>query len=226
MRATSSAAPSSSTPRRITLARVATWLLVATGPGAALAAEPASQPPAQPVQTILLRAVTVTHDLDRSLLFYRDILGQQLMELNRLDTERSRRWLDIGPRAEVWFASLRGQGEYAGGAVTGGRIAFIGIRDPDARPEDRAPAAGRKGRQGDAILPHRVSNLDELMARLRRNGFEVLVPPTTSSSGLSRSAMVFDPNGKIVELFELFSPPATPVMAAPATPTSAGAGVK
>lgn len=213
-------------PCRLRLAPAAAWLLLACAPPAALAAEPASQSPGPPVQTILLRAVTVTHDLERSLLFYRDILGQQLMELNRLDTERSRRWLDIGPRAEVWFASLRGQGEYAGGAVTGGRIAFIGIRDPDARPEDRAPAAGRKGRQGDAILPHRVSNLDELMARLRRNGFEVLVPPTTSSSGLSRSAMVFDPNGKIVELFELFSPPATPVMAPARAPAAPGGSVK
>jgi catechol 2,3-dioxygenase-like lactoylglutathione lyase family enzyme len=171
---------------------------------------PAAQRPAPPVQSLLLRSVTVTHDLDRSLLFYRDILGQELVELNRLDTARSQRWLDIGPRAEVWFASLRGRGEYAGGVVTGGRIAFIGIKDPDARPEDRTPARGRKGRQGDTILPHRVSNLDEILLRLQKHGFEVLVPPSTSSTGLSRSGMVFDPNGKIVELFELFSPPATP----------------
>ncbi len=191
---------------------------------AAVSAAPAvsADKPVAPVQSILLRAVTVTYDLDRCLLFYRDILGQELMELNRLDTTRSQRYLEIGPRAEVWFASLRGRGEYAGGAVTGGRIAFIGLKDPDASPEARAPIKGRKGRQGDAILPHRVSNLDEIMARLQRNGFEVLVPPTVSSTGLSRSAMVFDPNGKIVELFELFAPPATPPYptpaAAPGTP--------
>ncbi len=176
-----------------------------------------------PVQSILLRAVTVTYDLDRSLLFYRDILGQELMELNRLDTTRSQRYLEIGPRAEVWFASLRGRGEYAGGAVTGGRIAFIGLKDPDASPEARAASKGRKARQGDAILPHRVSNLDEIMTRLQRNGFDVLVPPTVSSSGLSRSAMVFDPNGKIVELFELFAPPATPPYPPPAATAAPGA---
>jgi hypothetical protein len=42
-----------------------------------LSAAPAeAQPgPAADVQSLLLRAVTVTYDLDRSLLFYRDILG-------------------------------------------------------------------------------------------------------------------------------------------------------
>ena len=185
-------------------------LLAIVGPVPICLAADVPAKPDTPLQTQLLRAVTVTYALDRSLIFYRDILGQQLMELNQLDTVRSQRYLDIGPRAEVWFASLKGSGEYAGGSVTGGRIAFIGIKDPDARAEDRTPARGRRGRQGDAILPHRVSNLDEIMRRLQRAGFETLVPPTTSSSGLSRSAMVFDPNGKIVELFELFSPPATP----------------
>jgi catechol 2,3-dioxygenase-like lactoylglutathione lyase family enzyme len=195
----------------------------AAAPRATVAPATAAAEASRPVQSLLLRAVTVTYDLERSLLFYRDILGQELMELNRLDTARSQRYLDIGPRAEVWFASLRGRGEYAGGAVTGGRIAFLGIRDPDARPEDKRPATGRRGRQGDAVLPHRVSNLDEIMARLARNGFEVLVPPTVSSSGLSRSAMVFDPNGKIVELFELFAPPPTPPLSgsAMAAPTAA-----
>jgi hypothetical protein len=38
--------------------------------------------------------------------------------------------------------------------------------------------------------------------------------------------MVFDPNGKIVELFELFSPPATPVMAPAPPPAAPGGSVK
>ncbi len=61
----------------------------------------------------------------------------------------------------------------------------------------------RRGSQGDTILPHRVKGLDQIYARLQAAGFEVLLAPRTSGTGLSRNMMVFDPNGNIVELFEL-----------------------
>ncbi|MCU0759056.1 MAG: VOC family protein [Steroidobacteraceae bacterium] len=186
-------------------------LALATGPGPAGAqVAPAPAPPE--VQSLLLRTVTITDDLERCLLFYRDILGQELVELRRLDTARSRGWLELGPRAEVWFAVLRGSGEYAGGPVTGGRIAFLGIRDPDASPRAaRPPPRPVKGRPGDLVLPHRVANLAEIERRLAQHGFPVLVPAATSSTGLSRSMMVMDPHGRIVELFEMAgAPPTTP----------------
>jgi catechol 2,3-dioxygenase-like lactoylglutathione lyase family enzyme len=189
-----------------------------TAPATTAAPAPASTATASEpdVQSLLLRTVTITDDLERCLLFYRDILGQELVELRRLDTARSRAWLDLGPRAEVWFAVLRGSGEYAGGPVTGGRIAFLGIRDPDAAPAARRlPAQAAKGRPGGLVLPHRVANLAEIERRLARHGFPVLVPAATSSTGLSRSMMVMDPHGRIVELFEMAgAPPTTPPRAA------------
>jgi catechol 2,3-dioxygenase-like lactoylglutathione lyase family enzyme len=167
-----------------------------------LAAKGAAQaPPAADVQSILLRAVTVTYDLERSLLFYRDILGQEVVEDVPLSTERSRTWVDVSADAELRFVVLRGRAEYPGGPIAGGRIAFIGVREPDGR---RPPArANRRGTQGDLILPHRVRGLDAIYERLQREGFEILFAPRASSTGLSRTMMVFDPNGHIVELFEL-----------------------
>lgn len=154
------------------------------------------------VQSLLLRAVTVTYDVERSLLFYRDILGQEVVEDVPLSAERSRAWLDISPRAEVRHLILRGQGEYPGGPIAGGRISFISIKEPDGRKP--APAhPNRRGSQGDTILPHRVKGLDQIYARLQAEGFEVLFAPRTSGTGLSRNMMVFDPNGNIVELFEM-----------------------
>ena len=184
-------------------------LLVVFAVSASLAtAQPAPTPtasvatPAPAVQSLLLRAVTVTYDLERSLLFYRDILGQEVVEDVPLETERARAWLDCSPKAQVRHLILRGTGEYPGGSIAGGRISFISVKEPDGRKP--APAhPNRRGSQGDTILPHRVKGLDQIYAKLQAAGFEVLFAPRTSGTGLSRNMMVFDPNGNIVELFEM-----------------------
>lgn len=156
----------------------------------------------KPTQSILLRAVSVTYDLERSLLFYRDILGQEIVEDSPLDAERSATWLNVSPQAKIRFVVLRGKGEYPGGPITGGRIAFIAIDDP-VHSGRSIKEANRRGVHGDMILPHRVANLDGIVARLKAAKFEFLFEPRVSATGLSRNCMVFDPNGHIVELFEL-----------------------
>jgi catechol 2,3-dioxygenase-like lactoylglutathione lyase family enzyme len=163
------------------------------------AAAPATE---QPTQSILLRAVSITYDLGRSLLFYRDILGQDLIEDNSLNAERSASWLEVSPQAKIRFVVLRGKAEYPGGPITGGRIAFIAIDDP-AHPRSSIKPSNHRGVHGDMILPHRVANLDGIVRRLHAAGFEFLFEPRVSPSGLSRNCMVYDPNGHIVELFEL-----------------------
>jgi len=167
-------------------------------------AEPpaASAAPEKPTQSILLRAVSVTYDIDRSLLFYRDILGQEVVEDAQLNPERAATWLDVSPQAKVRFVVLRGKAEYPGGPITGGRIAFIAIDDP-AHPRGSVKKANHRGVHGDMILPHRVANLDGIVRRLKESGFEFLFEPRVTPTGLSRNCMVYDPNGHIVELFEL-----------------------
>ena len=176
--------------------------LHAADAAAALQVPTASAPPAAAdVQSLLLRAVSVTYDLERSLLFYRDILNQEVVEDATLSTERAQTWLDITPQAQVRFVVLRGRGEYPGGPIAGGRIAFIGIREPNRKAAAAQP--NRRGSQGDMILPHRVKGLDSIYAKLQTAGFEILFAPRVTPTGLSRNMMVFDPNGHIVELFEM-----------------------
>jgi catechol 2,3-dioxygenase-like lactoylglutathione lyase family enzyme len=158
--------------------------------------------PEKPTQSILLRAVSVTYDIDRSLLFYRDILGQEVVEDAQLNPERAATWLDVSPKAKVRFVVLRGKAEYPGGPITGGRIAFIAIDDP-AHPRSSVKTTNHRGVHGDMILPHRVANLDGIVRRLKESGFEFLFEPRVTPTGLSRNCMVYDPNGHIVELFEL-----------------------
>lgn len=186
---------------------LAASLLVTAGSVLVVRDAHSAEPPPARVQSQLLRTVTVTYDLERSLLFYRDILGQQVIEDAPLDAARSASWLDLGPKAEVRFVVLRGSAEYPGGPIMGGRIAFLGIRDPD-RPPEKFRRPNRKGMHGDIVLPHRVQNLDLIYERLSKQGFEILFAPRVTPSRMSRNMMVFDPNGHIVELFELFKPAA------------------
>jgi catechol 2,3-dioxygenase-like lactoylglutathione lyase family enzyme len=156
----------------------------------------------KPTQSILLRAVSITYDLERSLVFYRDILGQDVLEDVPLSAERAASWLEVSPQAKIRFVVLRGKGEYPGGPIAGGRIAFIAIDDPE-HPPGSVKKINRRGVHGDVILPHRVANLDGIVRRLKAEKFEFLFEPRVSPTGLSRNCMVFDPNGHIVELFEL-----------------------
>jgi catechol 2,3-dioxygenase-like lactoylglutathione lyase family enzyme len=167
------------------------------GPAFAAAAEKA------PVQSLLLRSVTVTCKLDASIAFYRDILGQEVIEDAPQDAAKASAFLDVRPTSRVRFVILKGSAVYPGGEIIGGRIAFMGIDDPEAPACKSAPAANHRGRQGDGIHPHRVANIDEIARRARAQGVEILFGPRRSGTGLSRNMMMFDPNGRIVEVFEL-----------------------
>ena len=154
------------------------------------------------VQSLMLRGVIVSYRPEASLMFYRDILGQEVVEEHVLDTERSKTYLDVSSDAKIVHLIFRGSAEYPGGPITGGRMSLITIEDP-ARPY--TPAKNRRGQHGDVIFPHRVANLDEIYRRIQAAELEVLYSPRVSSTGRSRTMMVYDPNGKIIELFELFS---------------------
>ena len=66
-----------------------------------------------PVQSLVLRAVTVTCKLEESITFYRDIMGQEVM----LDepTGRSFKYLGIDENTQVRFVIMRGSAVYPGG---------------------------------------------------------------------------------------------------------------
>ncbi len=154
------------------------------------------------VQSLMLRGVIVTHNAQASLEFYRDVLGQEVVEEHELDAERSQAYLAVSPEAKVVHFIFKGSAEYPGGPITGGRMSLITVDDPTRSPE---PVQNRRGDHGDVIFPHRVENLDEIYRRIQAAKLEVLYPPRVSSTGRSRTMMVYDPNGKIIELFELFT---------------------
>ncbi|MDX2223333.1 MAG: VOC family protein [Rhodospirillaceae bacterium] len=164
----------------------------------------AAEAEAARVQSILLRSVTVTCKLDDSIAFYRDVLGQEVIEDVRQNGAGAAKYLDVSPNAEVRFVVMKGSAVYPGGEIIGGRVAFMGINDPDGKAcKDQDATANRKGVHGSHIHPHRVANIDEIARRAKAKGVEILFGPGPSGSRMSRSMMMFDPNGRIVEVFEI-----------------------
>lgn len=159
---------------------------------------------AEDVQSLLLRSVTVTCKLEESVAFYRDILGQEVITDQAVDAKAAGRYLDVSPLAKVRFVVLKGSGVYPGGEIIGGRVAFMGIDDKKSPAcRDTVFERNRKGGQGSHIHPMRVSNIDEIERRAKAKGVEILFGPKPSESKLSRNMMMFDPNGVIVEVFEV-----------------------
>ena len=156
------------------------------------------------VQSMLLRSVTVTCKLEESIAFYRDILGQEVMEDGIQSPEGAMRFLDTNPTSKVRFVIMRGSGVYPGGEIIGGRVAFMGIEDLKAPAcKDIAKLKNQRGVQGSEIHPHRVANIDEIAKRAKAKGVEILFGPKVSGTRLSRNMMMYDPNGRIVEVFEV-----------------------
>ncbi len=153
-------------------------------------------------QSLLLRSVAVTCKVEESITFYRDVMGQQIIEDVTFEGSGIQKYIDVADGGKVRFVIMGGSGVYPGGQVVGGNIAFMGIVDPDD-PACSGEVVNRRGRQGSTILPHRVSNIEEIAKRAEAAGHKILFDVKASGTGLSRNMMLFDPNGNIVEVFQI-----------------------
>ncbi|NKB43068.1 MAG: hypothetical protein GKS03_02200 [Alphaproteobacteria bacterium] len=153
-------------------------------------------------QSLLLRSVAVTCKVEESIAFYRDIMGQEVIEDQTFTGSGIQKYIDVEDGGAVRFVIMGGSGKYPGGQVVGGNIAFMAIVDTDD-PACSGDVENRRGRQGSTILPHRVSNIDEIAKRAKAAGHEILFDVKASGTGLSRNMMLFDPNGNIVEVFQI-----------------------
>ncbi len=153
-------------------------------------------------QSLLLRAVTVTCKIEESIAFYRDVMGQSIIEDVTFSGPGVQKYIDVQDGGDVRFVIMGGTGVYPGGMVVGGNVAFMAIVD-DSDPACNEPIENHPGRQGSMILPHRVSDIDEIAKRAKAAGHEILFDVKASGTGLSRNMMLYDPNGNIVEVFEI-----------------------
>ena len=142
--------------------------------------------------------VTVS-DMDRSIAFYRDVLGLKFTgELLMQDAATDRLFARPGVKARV--AYLCGTDDIAGPPVE--LIAFV---DENGADPQKAPA--QLTRIGISEICFEVSDIDAVYRKLVHAGVECLSEPQTfdfTGDGFGRSKAIYfrDPDGIILELMQ------------------------
>lgn len=139
-------------------------------------------------------------DIDRSITFYRDVLGFELI----MQQEKSGGYLGeiVGyPDARVKMAHMRPpHGDHI--------LELFQYLSPESRPARHEPKD-----IGTAHVCYLVSDLDGLYRRLRESGIDGFhSPPVEVDTGVNKGGKALylrDPDGLLVELFQRATPPAS-----------------
>lgn len=150
------------------------------------------------LKNIMHIGVTVS-DMDRSIAFYRDVLGLRWVgELTMQDKATDRLFARQGVKARV--AYLQGTDEIAGPPVE-----LICFCDEAGKDQKKAPA--ELTRVGISEICFEVADIDAVYQRLIQSGVQCLSEPQFfdfSADGFSRSKAIYfrDPDGIILELMQ------------------------
>lgn len=133
----------------------------------------------------------IVSDLERSLRFYRDVLGLEVLE--RVDLIAGKEAsLGVGlPNARFQLIHLG-----AGEGLT--RLEMLHYLSPESRP---LPPEKRSNDIGTAHAAFRVKNIDAYYNRLREKDVRFISEIQESSTG-ERFCYFYDPDGAILEIIE------------------------
>jgi catechol 2,3-dioxygenase-like lactoylglutathione lyase family enzyme len=155
------------------------------------------------VQAQHVRTMIVSCKIDETIKFYRDVLG---MDVIRDDGGRpiqvAAQIIDMPEDSQLRMAIFVGKGEYPAGPIIGSRIGFLGLMDTNDPACADMDKPNSRTRHGGVIMPVRVSNTAEILKRAKAMGIEV-IKEGPSPSRLTTQTLLYDPNGIVLELFEL-----------------------
>jgi len=141
----------------------------------------------------------IVTDLDKSLAFYRDVIGLQPNAPPRpFDGNPAIMKLGNTPNAQSRFVALRVPGS------------AIGVELIDYKDIERTPARPRFQDPGAANLIVRVRDIDSVVERVRKSDGKILSVaggPTTIGNG-GKVMFLQDPDGFVIELVQAATPPA------------------
>lgn len=140
-------------------------------------------------------------DLDRSIAFYRDLLGFELIGT------RERQGVEIEtvvgfPKADLRIACLRIPGAPIG--ISGHHLELIEYRHPKGRKLDV-----RTCDTGSAHLALETTTIRDDHARLRQAGVTIVSEPVAFKGGVAGEVLALylrDPDGFTIELVQVTSP--------------------
>jgi catechol 2,3-dioxygenase-like lactoylglutathione lyase family enzyme len=146
---------------------------------------------AESVSATYLRTAIFVKDRAATVKFFRDVMGYE--EGPTGPVEAPAEALGLPPDAKVTLTALKSK-DGAGLSIMGVDSAALASL---ARPSGIANAGG------DVMLVHQVTGIDEIHARAKAGGYEVLMPPRLSRTGKSKQMFLRDPNRVRLELYEM-----------------------
>ena len=134
----------------------------------------------------------VVSDMDRSLEFYRDLLGMDVWA-DFQDNSAYAQAVTGVPGAHIWMIKLQ--------AKDGGSIELLKyLSHPQTVPQPR--------RACDVGVNHialHIDDIDSLYENLKQHGIHFNAPPTVSTDGGAKVTYCRDPEGVLVELVEMLA---------------------
>jgi catechol 2,3-dioxygenase-like lactoylglutathione lyase family enzyme len=156
-----------------------------------------------PVQSQMVRTMIVTCKVEETITFYRDVLGQKVLsDDGGRPVTVAQDLIDMPATGKLRMVIFGGTGEYPAGPMIGSRIGMLGLLDPTTPACKEMNKANKRLPHGGVIMPMRVSNMPEILKRAKAMGIEV-IKQGPSPSRLTWQTLLYDPNGIILELFEL-----------------------
>ncbi len=157
-----------------------------------------------PVQAQHVRTMIVSCKPDETIKFYRDVLGMDVLSDDGGKPATSSQYIiDIPETGAVTrMVVFGGKGEYPAGPIIGSRIGMLGLADQTYAACKDAMAKNSRSLHGAVIMPIRVANMTEILKRVKAMGIEV-IKTGPSPSKLTWQTLLYDPNGIVLELFEL-----------------------
>ncbi len=149
--------------------------------------------------TPLKRTTIIVRDLERSLAFYRDVLGLNVWADGQSGEDLPVLYQLLGmPPCHVRWVVLQSDD------VDWGMVALIELTDPS--PEDDTHPSIDRVNRGEACLVFHTPDVDELYEKARSLGLTILCPPTVlelaQHDAVSKEMTLRDPNGVLINLVE------------------------
>jgi catechol 2,3-dioxygenase-like lactoylglutathione lyase family enzyme len=158
---------------------------------------------AAPIQGQHVRTMIVSCKPEDTIKFYRDVLGMKVLsDDGGKPVQVGQLIVDMPDTGLLRMVVFGGTGEYPAGPVIGSRIGMLGLMDPASPACKDAAKGNRRTPHGGVIMPIRVSNMPEILKRAKAMGIEV-IKEGPSPSRLTWQTLLYDPNGIVLELFEL-----------------------
>ena len=172
-------------------------------PASAFAQDQAAQATDERPNVALIRFCVIPADIDKSVRFYRDVLGYDVVYDGDIEHPTNRYLLGLAPEETVRFVILRGDKQIDGQDVTTIGIGLMTINGRDIpsanMPADNSIAAGQ------AMLATRTDNMAELVARAQEFGavMPIEVIETETKRGTELELVILDPDGVRIHVVQV-----------------------